>query len=284
MIRNAFTSFFLLALSIVTIFPHIAASAGTTEGKWSYTVKNGIEQSVRTYLLVYEPGTHKERRVTVVSRCEKPHRAEGTYGKCSHNVTVQPMNGDFTLTTGEDVAMIRKFAEDAPLILATIEYGCCAGPDTVRFYTEKGQYLGAIERYGVSEKANYKNLIARTFDMGNGTSYGNKTYLLVQAENKEKSFQALVFEKGMKPKRIPVVLTVPAREKCEDWHIEELEAYGDRQDITLKLTGVWCPNTEGAQERFFSCSASEKAITCLPREVKKTRGVGDPSTKGEGAK
>jgi hypothetical protein len=279
MIKRIFTSFSLILILLTVTMSSCWHSPRTSPvGKWSYSVNNGIEKSERTYLLVYEPGTNKERRVTVVSRCEKPYPAEGTYGKCSHNVTVQPVNVHFNLATGEDIVMIQ-FTYDSPLILASIEYGCCGGPDTVKFFNERGLYLGFIEGVGVSQRANYYNLIARTFNMRNGTRYGEKIYLLVQTENKTKPFQAFVFEKEMVPNSIPVVVSISEREKCEDWYVEDFTAYGDRQGITLKLEGFFCRNTEDAQEQVFSCSVSEKAITCLPEEVKKTEGVSIPSTK-----
>jgi hypothetical protein len=258
-----------ILLIIICPFPLSASSAGSlgnADAKWSYSVSQGTEKSKRDYLLVYEPGKQQEKKINVISTCTKPYPAEGVYGKCTHDVSFQPSNTTFKLNSGEDVVIIQ-FTWDAPLILATIEYGCCAGADIVRFYTDKGKYLGSIWGYSVSNRANYNNVIARTFNMGNGARYREKIYLLVQKDEGHTDLQAVVFNSNKWEGMIPVSLSIPSKDICGDWSIDEFYAYGDdahRKDITLKLKGSFCDTSETLTEKIFSCTASETQISCQP--------------------
>jgi len=265
-------SLILIAL-LIFILPWSAFAGQNEDNTWSYSVKDNKEKSKRAYLLVYAPDK-KERRVVVTSECERPYYAEGTYGTCTHKVSVQSPGGtNFKLNTGEDVVMVQ-FTYDAPLILATIEYGCCAGSDVARFYTEKGEYIGAIRGYGISTRANGNNVIERTFSMGNGTRYRDRILLLVQASEKDKDFKAWTYGPDGKSATVPVLLEIPNTEDCEDWHVDDFVAYGDRQDMTLKLKGVWCADRGGDREQYFSCTLSDKSVTCHPVEATKSKESG----------
>ena len=263
---NKTAPIFLLCLFSTIIFcscssfGHISNTIGT---EWSYAIDNGTEKTERAYLLVYAPKKPEERRVKVVSRCQKPYPAEGVYGACTHTIDVHPAHIQFNLNTGEDVVMVQ-FTWDAPFILATIEYGCCAGHDTIYFYTDKGEYLGKIIGYSTASRANNGSLFARTFDFGNATRDNETIYLLVSDEDRANRFQALVFESGKAPVRIPVLGVIPDQEMCGDWYIDKFIKYGDRNDLTLKINGLWCKNDDDMQERPYHCTAGEKAITCLP--------------------
>jgi hypothetical protein len=270
-------NFLLMSLFVIFFFIFsfsLPALAGKgVVGSWSYSVKNGTEKTKRTYLLVYEPGAKQEKTITVTSQCERPFPSESTYGKCTHNISIQSAGTKFSLNTGEDVVMVQ-FTWEAPLILATIGYGCCAGPDKVRFYTDKGKYLGAIRGDSVERRANYQNLIARTFDMGNGERYGKRIYLVLENEKSESGFEAWVYETVGKTWKLPVSLTIPEGAICEDWYISEFVAYGDRHDIILKLKGDRCGKEEGMKDLFFSCLPSDKEINCQPVHITQEKGAG----------
>jgi hypothetical protein len=271
--------FILMSLFIIFIFifsfSFLALAAKDSDRCWSYSVENGIEKSKRTYLLVHhDPDTKQQKTITVTSQCERPYLSERTYGTCKHNIGIQPAGTKFNINTGEDVVRV-EFTWEAPLILATIEYGCCAGPDTVRFYTDKGKYLGAIRGDSVDSRANFQNLIVRTFDMGNGTRYGKKIYLLLEKDRSESGLEAWVYENANKTRKIPVLLTIPEGTTCEDWYVSEFVAYGDRHDIILKLKGVWCSNNEGIKDFSFSCLPTDREINCQPVQLKQEKGAGD---------
>jgi hypothetical protein len=180
MTKNLLISNFLLAaIFFILFFPYLALSNDKNYNNWSFEIKNDVEISKRDYLLIYSPQEKKERRIRVISQCRKTRNTEGVYGKCTHDINIQPTNKKFKLNTGEDVVMI-SFTWGAPLILSTIEYGCCGSPDIVRFYTEKGEYLGFIKGHNISKRASYENLILRTYDMGNATRDKKKRiYMLV---------------------------------------------------------------------------------------------------------
>ena len=261
-------SLLLAALFFIHTLPSSVMSGDRSDTEWSYSIEKGIEKSKRSYLLVYAPKEKKERRIKVISECQKPHSAEGAYGKCTHKIDIQPTNKKITLKTGEDVVMI--FFPWGPLVLGTINYGCCGGPDIVYFYTENGKYLGSLEGFNLSNRANYNNLIAREFDMKNTTGI----YMLVEKGDKIGDIQALVFENGDAFKRIPVLFTIKGKEKCEYWHIEEFVKYGDREYITLKMNGYFCKG-EALEEQVFICSNTEKGISCSPINNKEKREITD---------
>lgn len=144
------------------------------------------------------------------------------------------------------------------MILATLEYGCCGGPDTARFYAEDGTYLGSLEGFELQRGANYGNVIRRTFDMKNST----ENYLLVSAAGATGTFEALVLD-GNKPiQKLPVLFIVSDKDACDYWHIGEFVKYGDRDVITLKVKGSFC-SKEVQEEQEFSCVRKATGISCV---------------------
>jgi hypothetical protein len=259
-----------IVCAAVLALPHPCLSGEKPGDAWSYALAKDTEASSRSYLLVYLPGTKAERRIAVTSRCRKPHQAEGAYGSCTHAITVQPAGRSFTLDTGEDVVMV-SFTWDAPLILATVAYGCCGGPDTARFYTEAGDYLGFIEGHDLDRRANYRNVIARTFDMGNATRDGDTLYLLVTGK-KNAAWEAIVFKDMQKRKRVPVSIPLQGPEDCDEWHIGEFVKYGDKPDLTLKMNGIFCRGAEEGKEQVFSCRETGTGLACAPEKGGNTTG------------
>ena len=249
---------FLVLLSL----PLSLASAENSGGKWSYKIENGLEKSERSYLLVYYPKTEQERYIEVISQCQLPYPGEGTYGKCTHKIKIQPTKAEFTLNTGEDVALIRgNNVRGVPLILSTIEYGCCGGPDLVRFYDEYGKYLGRIDKAHDSYRPNYDNVITREFNFGNLTSIEGKMVFIFQDENNKDKYYALINEAKDNWVKLPVFLNFPNKSICPGWYLSKFIQYGDRKDLTLVLEGTEC---EVETKPVFSCSKSEEAINCLP--------------------
>jgi hypothetical protein len=263
---NIFSVLCLLFFVSFFVSPSLVLCAGETDNKWSYSIENDVETSERSYLLVHLPTTKEERRINVKSRCQKPYPSEGAYGKCIHKIEIQPTNKKFTLNTGEDVVMI-SFTWNNPLILGTIEYGCCGGQDIVRFYTENNDYLGYIEKFNISKQPHYNNLILRTFDMGNATRDGSKIYMLMKKDNNHDLLEALVFESIEKRKIIPVLLPIQGEEKCGVWLIKEFIKYGDKPDMTLKMEGNICKE-EVNEEQFFNCKEIEKGLNCINEKKK----------------
>jgi hypothetical protein len=256
--RTIFAFIFLATLFLSSSAAALAAS----DAKWVFNVENGIEKSKRTYLLVYyvyAPQRKEERRIDVTSICEKPENTEGVYGKCSHNVVVSPINKQFVLKTGEDVIMLR--SPNRKLILATLEYGCCAGPDTARFYTEDGTYLGELEGFHLRESTG-NNVITRLLDLRNVA----EDYLVVAASGDKGNFEAIDMESNKPYKRLPISYTVKDKDACDYWHLSEFTKYGNRDFITLKVHGSFC-SREVLEDQEFSCNKSSTAISCTPLQT-----------------
>lgn len=217
---------------------------------------------MRSYLLISEPGTKDERHVSVRSSCRKEFPAEGAYGKCEHAIEITPGDRRFKLTTGEDV-VLTLFTWDTPFLVTTLEYGCCAGPYTARFYDAAGKYVGLVQGYDLASRQNGESVFTRNFDFGNGTRYGDNVYFLV-ARNEEMatsgSYDAIVFGKGTRS-RLPVHFKLPER-KCSDWVISDFVAYGDHKDITLKLRGMFCGENDESFDAEYSCGVEAGAIPC----------------------
>ena len=261
-------SFFLITLSFISYFsPSLVIADEKCQNTWEYSIQNGFEYSKRSYLLVYRPQTDQERRINVFSQCRKALSVEGIYGTCTHALHIQPTNVKFALNTGEDVVLVQA-SWDAALIIGTFEYGCCGGPDTVRFYSERGKYLGSIDGARLRTRFNYENMITRILDAGNSTRYGWPIYFAVKIEGQDTKFQAIVIDGTDKMVRIPILFTIPNKGKCREWYLSEFINYGDRKDLTLKMSGFFCENEEGVREQVFRCSVSEKAITCTTENKK----------------
>lgn len=239
--------------------------ASGAHGAWSYEVAGGIEKTSRAYLLVSEGGTERETGFEVHTVCSKPIDSEGTYGQCAHTVRVDPSDKTFSLPTGEDVVMVR-FARDAPAMLATIGYGCCAGPDTAAFYTGQGRYLGKLDGRNLSFRGTGNNVILREYDMGNGTRYRNRLVLLVLGEPAESGYVAVVLESGREVRKIPVHVSNAGRNICEEWYIERFTRYEDRKGVTLELQGYFCNNRDGVLKTEYDCAVLSDSISCEIRK------------------
>lgn len=237
---------------------------------WSYSIQKGIEKSSRSYLFVHRPQETQERRITVVSECQKEVHAEGVYGKCKHTVSISPTGKNFTLHTGEDVVMIQT-AWDSPLVLGTINYGCCAEDVTITFYTEDSSRLGMLQKTpGMMQSALYGTTITRALDLGNSTGRHEKQqFFVVEADNNEVAFCAWEKNKTGGLKKVPILLQEDETHICGKWFLSEFVKYGDRDDITLILEGISCnENTEAdtkcnaLDKRYFSCHEGKNAIEC----------------------
>lgn len=180
-------------------------------------------KSKRYYLLIYyNYKTNEERKINVISQCQ-PTEGEETYGECTHKIFIQPTNKSFTINTGEDVVIIDRHDHDFPVILGTIRYGCCGGPDIVNFYTENGKYLGSLEGFKLLERANTENIIIRQFDMKNIISIRKKIYIIVEKEDNSNDYQVVVLDNSNNIIVIPLVLPISEKEKekCDYWHIDD---------------------------------------------------------------
>lgn len=255
----------LLSIAVICILLSYVSSASIiSDAKdnnfgWSYSIQDNIEKTKRTYLLVFNPQAQQERRITVVSQCRKPYMAEGTYGNCNHKIDIQPTNKIFTLDTGEDVVIVDSAFDS--LILGTIEYGCCAASDIVRFYTENGSYLGRLTTMSPLKSRN--NVITDMLDFKNSTGrHESIKYLVIQNDKDDYKYYAWIKGNQEKMIRIPILLNILDKENCDEWYLSDFTKYGDRQDITLTLEGRFCEK----QNRTFSCQKTEETINCIPRK------------------
>lgn len=256
--------------SILLILTGVLLSSGCTttvvsrnaQG-WSYEVREEHARSAREYLLVWTNDANEQEleRFAVRSECVKPHPAEGTYGECQHSINLLPAGQTVALATGEDVVLVKN-TWDVPTIFATIEYGCCAGPDIARFYTRQGEFLGHIEGMSMGERTNSGNVITRTFNMKNGTRYGDKLYLLMMPETPTDAYHVQVFKGSQQPMQLPVALQLADSDHCEAWYIDKFTAYGDRKDILLELQGSFCATDK--DRMTFSCLPTAGSMTCTP--------------------
>jgi hypothetical protein len=267
MTKNLLISYILFAaIFLILSSPYPALSNDKHYNEWSFEIKNDVEISKRDYLLVYSPQEKDERRIRVISQCRHPLHNEGVYGTCTHEIKIQPTNKKFIINTGEDVVMFSFWG--GQLILGTREYGCCGGSDTIRFYTEKGEYLGYIEDRDFSERANYANLILRTYDIRNASFDMEKNYMLMNNVSNHE-LEAFVFGNNIeKRKRIPLLLSIGGKDKCDEWLIKEFKHYGDRPDMSLTMAGYFCKE-EVDEEQIFKCSGNEKELSCIRDKVQK---------------
>ena len=244
-----------------------AAEKIATAEPWSYSIENGIEKTKRTYLLVSSPQEPQEKRITVVSDCQKPVNTEGTYGTCTHTIRVKPSGATFTARTGEDVVMVQT-DWTAPLILGTVDYGCCAGPLVITFYREDGKRLGSLKKPPAALQSLYGNAVTRKWDLGNSTGrHENRPLFVIQDDLKDNAFFALAKGNGNDLVRLPITYTNTAEKKCTDWFLSEFVKYGDRDDMTLALEGLFCNDStpEDYVKVLFSCHEGKNAIDCTMR-------------------
>ena len=248
-----------LTIGFALLLTPAVAGAGDPSS-WTYSVKRGEERSSRSYLLVNRPGDASEQRIRVRSVCRRPFPAEGAYGRCEHTLVIFPGARHLRLQTGEDVGIVR-FTWGMPLLLATIEYGCCGGPWTARLYDERGKFLGLTRGFKPAAGAVGDNLITRTYDFGNGTRYDKQSvYLLVSPEGKATDIRRMdvVLFRGATHVRQPIHVPPPDPAECEEWVVSDFVAYGDRKDITLKLEGGPC----SVPEKSFSCDVAHDSLEC----------------------
>lgn len=255
-----------LSLSVPSLFSLLYAADNTKNvSGWSYSIVDGIEKSIRSYLLVANPENPDRRQLSVVSACQKPYRQEGVYGQCKHTITTAPTGSQFTVITGEDVLMIAT-AWETPLVVGTLNYGCCAEPFTIDLYREDGQRLGMLKKTHRSLSSLYGNAITRTWALGNSTGRHEKIqYFVIQDDQKEDLFFAIRKSLDGKTLKIPIQYKNTDQSFCEEWYLGKFVKYGDRNDITLSLEGFYCNNKEGYKEKLFSCLDQEKAIECKER-------------------
>lgn len=196
--------------ALLTPFPFFSRIPFLRLGKtkddlvWSYNVESGIEKSRRSYMLVYNPENVDRRQISIVSVCQKPFQQEGVYEKCKHNIKIVPTGSTFTVDTGEDVIMINT-AWNTPIVLGTLDYGCCAAPLTITFYREDGQRIGTIKKSHQALLSLYGNAITRSWDLRNSTGRHDKVQYFVIQDN-QKDFKFYAIKKGSDGKllKIPI--------------------------------------------------------------------------------
>jgi len=257
----AFSIYIILLLLFFIALPCRAIASEKSNCTWSYTVEKGIEKSVRCYLLVYghTVETPVEKKIEVISKCQMPYSTEGVYGICTHNVRVRPAGKTFSLKTGEDVLMI----SSTPLLIGTIRYGCCAGADILKVYTENGKYLGTLQGLDLlSRQLDKRNRITTTYGFDNIASYENKMYLALDADEKRNAFRVLVFDKDARTKSIPISVDMKIIANCEEWFLSKFYHGIDEKDLTMRLHGRVCRGNGDDQDPVFTCSVSESAVAC----------------------
>jgi hypothetical protein len=281
---------FVCLLPSVLCLP-LSLSAGEKDIGWSYSMSNeGWETTMRSYLLMHNPPliksldqANKGKKIYVKSTCGKGYATEGIYGQCTHEIDIQPGSVKFTIKGGGEVVRIyvplvnpsedrEMMAVDdgsSILILGTVEPGCCDSPTVVSYYTETGKYIGKLTKRRASGSYG-GNAITGTFRQGNVEAYNGKIYMILDREDGNKGYEAMVFKDGLSTGRIPVSLQIPDESFCEDWNIERF-LYGigkNGMGVFLTLEGQACNNDTGIFQRHFTCSIDDNAITCVSDEVK----------------
>lgn len=224
---------------------------------WEYSIQSGIAYSKRTYLLVYDPESQQKKEIKVISKCKKPYPAEGTYGECTHDINIKPTKTNIKLTSGEDVVLINNTF--GRLILGTIAYGCCAGSDVIKFYTENGKYMGSLAAYDSLRIG--KNVITDNINLKNSTESNNRVkYFIVQDDDDEYKYYAWIQEATGNMIKVPILFTLHNKKNCDEWLLSEFTKYSDRRNILMVFEGRFCEK----QNRTFDCHRTKNNITCLP--------------------
>jgi hypothetical protein len=255
-----------LKLLSFTIFPLLipallyADSSGLLKEKWSYQIEGEIGITERTYLLVYGDDATNLKKIHVVSKCQKIISSESTYGECTHQISLSSNKKKYTLKTGEDVVLVKSPTDI--LLIGTLNYGCCAGPDYIEIYTKNGAYLGIIEGFNLSKRANRNNILERLFDLRNTA----RNFMLIQQQNSF-NFEAIAFKNDGSSQKISVQVDIKGKDKCDYWHIEDFVQYGDVKDITLNVSGFFC-HANIPEEQSFLCKPKNNIIECF---LKKTQ-------------
>jgi hypothetical protein len=133
------TLFFLLS----------SAFADSLDSGWEYLVSEGKVKSSRLYMLVLNAGEPKEKRLEVRSVCERPKDTEATFGECVHTIHMSPDSKKLELKTGETVFLpyFGGTLDNFPLVIGTIQYGCCGGTNTIDFYGPDGTRMGSLPTF-----------------------------------------------------------------------------------------------------------------------------------------
>jgi hypothetical protein len=247
-----------LLVACLVAMPALALARDENPG-WSYRIENGQERSTRAYLLVADAGQKSQRRIRVRSSCQKPHETEGAYGRCEHQVSVEPSRDEFRLDSGEDVVVVSA-KWGAPLLLATLEYGCCGGPWTARFYDERGNYLGQTQ--GFADTAVGNNAITRSFDFHNRTVArdGRETLLVLGEKAGARLSDMHAITLGAGRSTHAVRLHAGKLGACDDWVVAGFDAFADRNDVLMKLQSGPCE----LPDQRFSCNWKGDALECAP--------------------
>lgn len=256
-----------IAMLLVYFFivPSNGMAADNNNSGWSYYIRNGIEESKRSYLLVFHPGRKEQKQINVVTTCSKNFDNDGVYGICNHDIFIEPEKQKLLLNTGEDVVVSTSNFDF--LIIGTISYGCCALADTIKFYTENGLYLGRLYGLDISKG---RNTITDTIDLRNHSRNSrrgrseNIDFFVVQDDNDDLKYSAWVKEPDDKSqmRKIPIIFNMSNKDTCEEWYLTNFVRYYDRKDITFTLEGRFCEK----QERTFNCQMEEDKINCTPSQ------------------
>lgn len=128
----------------------------------------------------------------------------GRIRECKHNIKIVPTGSTFTVDTGEDVIMINT-AWNTPVVLGTLDYGCCAAPLTITFYREDGQRIGTIKKSHQVLLSLYGNAITRSWDLINSAGRHDKVqYFVIQDDQKDFKFYAIKKGSDGKLLKIPI--------------------------------------------------------------------------------
>jgi hypothetical protein len=229
-------AYFVVALVSVSFLP-VESQTEAKDNKrqissnWTYSVRQGKAMSKRLYLLVANPGTKQERQFDVMSDCTKMFPSESTYGSCTHHVTERQTDKALVLKTGEELILTNTLGEMSGL--ATIEYGCCAGPSVISFYTDRGELIGYI----FTDQRPHA-MIGRTWNFSNG---GGELMLLMGREPlKSPGFSIASLDSRGEVKRQPVTVVNPEEQRCDYWAIEHFGGYANKEGIFLAMNGHIC--------------------------------------------
>lgn len=249
----------LLTLSTTTVKAEEAVEFSSTQ---SYSLKNDIEKTVRSYLLISKANSPERKNVFVTSKCEKPFMSEIAYGKCEHTVAVTPPEKTIKITGGEEVIIVASPWEGA-LFLGTVEYGCCGSASTVRIYDDAGNPIGSLEKMGISKLGT--NSFTSEGELGNYTGKSDQTekYFVIQDEQQSGNFQALKKGKAGEFIKLPVNYQNPNTEKCDLWFWDNIQRYYQKDYLTLVMKGDRCENVkEGLAKKIYHCNEKNDALEC----------------------
>jgi hypothetical protein len=262
------TSF--LSLCFIIFFSlDYATAESIDDSDWSYSVKNGIINTKRSYILVYEfrdylSGKRTTKKIYVVSQCSNPTYSEKTYGNCNHQISIEPTGLKFSLNTGEDVVIAHTDFDIT--ILGTIDYGCCAPSENTNFYTDTGKYLGEFRGGNFFRRG--KNVFTDSYYFNNLTNEHNDLqYLIIDGDPKINQYFIWTIKPNGEMKKQSILLSVSDYGECKGWgFLEVLHNTNERKDnIELELSGLMCE----PQTKIFTCQNEASIISCVPQKKHK---------------